>query len=118
VVVDNLTESMATTGYFREYTLGVKVTPVPFLSIHLDPHWNANSYWGFEAGAELNFWEYFFFRLGGFKAAEVSHLGLRGDGLGSGIGVIFPFFSVEYGFLITLSPLVSMAHNFGLSVHF
>ncbi len=120
--VDNLFESAAQLGYFREYTLGTRFSIGEIVALYIDPHWvptntDSNKF-GYEAGLEFTILTDFYLRLGKFGNSVVPFQGIRADGFGAGVGWMGPKLSIDYGLSRPVSPIAAIAHSFGLSVFF
>jgi len=127
VIVDNLFESAASLGFYREYTLGTKINLQGIASLFIDPHWipslplsqsTHQATWGFEAGAEFTFMSDFFLRIGTFQNSTVPFQAQKGDGFGAGIGWLGPKLSFDYGYSRVNLPIASYSHNFGATLFF
>jgi hypothetical protein len=124
VTLDNAFNRFVTVGGpARQLVFGTRTNLMGIFQLYIDPEWtngqtNGTPAWGLEAGAELPFLEYFFYRVGGFKNANIPALGLPGDGLSTGLGIFFPLFSVDYALQDVLQPSAGVYQNFQLTLHF
>ncbi|MEO5971295.1 MAG: hypothetical protein ABIQ95_15320 [Bdellovibrionia bacterium] len=120
LMIDNLVESGQAMGLYREVTLGTKFN-LSVIQLYLDPLWVpsfSQSNWGYELGVEYPFFDYFFLRLGTFSNAAIPYQSQRGDGFGTGIGIMMPSFSVNYAYSQVIQPTASFAHHFETTFYF
>lgn len=124
-VADNLLEMKESTafGLYREFTLATKINVMGMVLGYFDPLWVPSlplddGGLGYAAGLEFVFFKDFFLRAGNFFNAYVPFQGVRGRGVGLGLGWIGPRISVDYGFQRVFEGRQAFSHTFGLTVYF
>jgi hypothetical protein len=124
-VADNLIELPETVQYgmYREFVLATKFNVMGIVLAYLDPHWVpalplGEGGLGYAAGLEFVFFQDFFLRAGNFYNSYVPFQGVRGKGVGLGLGWIGPKISIDYGFQRVFEGRQAVSHNFGLTVYF
>jgi len=121
LLVDNILETAASRGFYREVTLGTKFNVIGIVLAYVDPHWTpslpAGSNFGVEAGLEFPIMKDFFLRGGAFRNSLISFENRYGDGYGAGAGWIGPKIIVDYGFTVVSQPIPAWNHTFGLSFY-
>lgn len=113
LLIDHLTEQLASSGFTREITLGTKFSVGSRFAFLIDPHWNSSGF-GIQVGTEVSFLEYLFVRLGGFTRSTAAFNNVAGDGWGTGLGLALPQFSFDYSY----SRSASDTHSLGATVYF
>ncbi len=121
VIADNLAESQGNLGYLRELIFGTRFSPLPYLQIYFDPLWvpsNSDSQWGYQVGAEVNFLNDGFFRLGRLQNASLQFIPARGDGWSAGLGWQFGHFTLDYGLGRITTLAGGWANTIGITLFF
>lgn len=120
---DNMLESFAGNGFYREYVLGSKFKFNSSIALFADPHLSANSIggdpvFGIEAGTEIRILEYLLLRAGGFSNSTLPFQARKGSGMAAGIGLMFPRISIDYALSRVTVPEAGIFHNIGMSLYF
>lgn len=125
LVGDNLLEQPETAefGIYREFVLGTKINVMGIVLGYFDPFWAPSlplesGGLGFSAGLEFVIFKDFFLRAGNFYNAYVPFQGVRGKGVGLGLGWIGPRISFDYGFQRVFEGRQAYSHTFGTTIYF
>ncbi len=114
---DNAFGTLVDDGMPRELVFGTRTNVASLFTVFFDPHL-ARSAWGYEAGIEIPFLEYYFLRAGTFDGATVAALARPCDGYAGGFGVFFPWVSLDYAFSRATSPVSATLHTFSATLNF
>jgi hypothetical protein len=124
VIGDNVLRSAMSQNLLRELTLATKFGFSQDLGIFIDPHWypDLGQYpesFGFEAGIEYFVSEVVCLRAGGYRNSKPNFQSERTNGLGGGLGLVFPRTAIDYSYSRQLgNPRSGFAHNVALSLYF
>ena len=123
LTVDNLLQgkSAQARGFYRQVSLGTKLTLEGIAWFFIDPHWTPDlttGQLGFNAGIEVPILTDLLLRAGKFNDSHIAFMNSVSSGYGLGIGWLAPKISLDYGFQRVITPVPGAAHIFGVTIYF
>lgn len=106
-----------------ELVIGTRFRITERFMIYVDPHFRLSTSFkdpliGHEIGAEFPIFKDLYFRMGGFRAGQISEIGGRANGVGYGVGWVAPRLSLDFSVEHLLVPVDQVSHTTGMTVYF
>lgn len=123
-IVDNMIADATerSRGFYRQFTLGTKVSVMGIMLLYLDPHLAPlvpnQPEFGYQSGVEFQPFSDLYLRFGMYHSSSVPFLyDMWGNGYGTGFGWISPKISFDFAIARLVQPTSAVNYDVGLTLY-